>query len=187
MTAVLAVVCCGLYPLAVFAAARLCFPSQAQGSLVSAHGAIVGSRLLAQEFASDRYFHSRPSAAGTGTGYDATNSGGTNYGPTSAKLAQDITGMVADYRKTEGLAPTEPVPADAVTRSGSGLDPHITLVNAQLQAARVARVRQLSPVQVASVIAAATEPSDFGVLGESGVNVLAANVALDQLAPISHP
>ncbi len=185
-TAVLTVVCCGLYPLFIFAAARVCFPAQARGSLVyAADGTVRGSRLLAQEFTSDRYFHPRPSAAGTG--YDAANSGGTNYGPTSAKLAHDIAGFVSDYRRTEGLTPAQPVPADAVTRSGSGLDPAISLANAQLQAGRIARARSLSPQQVASVIAQAVAPRDLGVLGEPGVNVLVANVALDQLTSSAHP
>ncbi len=186
-TAVLGVICCGLYPLVVFAVARVCFPVQARGSLIyAADGTTVrGSRLLAQDFTSPRYLHPRPSAAGTG--YDATNSGGTNYGPTSAKLAQDITGMVGAYRQTESLAPDAAVPADAVTRSGSGLDPEISLANARLQAPRVARSRNLSLVQVTQAIDAATMPRDLGLLGEPGVNVLAANVALDQLQAVPHP
>jgi len=186
-TAVLGIICCGIYPAVVTAAARLCFPAQSRGSLVyAADGVTVrGSRLLAQEFTSAGYFHPRPSAAGTG--YDATSSGGTNYGPTSAKLAQEMTDLIAAYRKTEGLEANAAVPADAVTRSGSGLDPEISVSNARLQAARVARNRSLSLAQVMQILDAATRPRDLGAFGEPGVNVLAANLALDQLQPVPHP
>jgi len=187
LTLVLAVVCCGLYPLAVYAGAHLLFRAQSEGSLIyAADGVTVrGSRLLAQNFSSDRYFAPRPSAAGTG--YDATSSGGTNYGPTSAKLAGDIKDLVAGYRKANGLSESDPVPADAVTRSGSGLDPHISLANAALQAPRVARTRGVPLRAVTAAIAAATDPRDLGVFGEAGVNVLVLNVALDRAAPIRQP
>jgi len=187
LTLVLAVVCCALYPLAVYGGARLFFRAQSEGSLIYApDGTTVrGSRLLAQNFASERNFAPRPSAAGTG--YDATSSGGTNYGPTSAKLADDLKGLIAAYRKANGLSDAVPVPADAVTRSGSGLDPHISLANAALQAPRVARARGLPLATVAAAIAAATAPRDLGVLGDPGVNVLALNVALDQLTPLKQP
>jgi len=184
LTLVLAVVCCALYPLAVYGGGRLFFRAQSEGSLIyAADGTTVrGSRLLAQNFVTGRYFAPRPSAAGTG--YDATSSGGTNYGPTSAKLAADLKGLIAAYRKTNGLSDSAAVPADAVTRSGSGLDPQISVANAALQAPRVARARGLPLRAVSAAIAAATAPRDLGVLGEPRVNVLSLNLALDQLTPL---
>ena len=123
-TLVLAVVCCGLYPLVVFGIGQLAFRQKANGSLiVDQHGAVRGSRLLGQAFADEKYFHARPSAAGTG--YDAANSGGSNLGPTSQALRDTIKERIVAYRKKNGLQETEAVPADAVTASGSGLDPHI--------------------------------------------------------------
>jgi K+-transporting ATPase ATPase C chain len=201
VTAVLIVLLCGAYPLAVWAGAQAFFPKQANGSLITdKDGTVRGSGLLAQNFASDRYFQPRPSAAGTG--YDATSSGGTNYGPTSAKLAngshaKDAAGkgvddpgnfdgikdLVAAYRSANGLTESDRVPADAVTRSGSGLDPHISVTNAGLQAARVARARHLPLEAVEALVAAHTEDRDWTVFGEPRVNVLLLNVALDQLHP----
>ncbi len=179
VTAVFAVLLCGVYPLAVWGGAQLLFPAKANGSLVTdASGAIRGSALLAQNFSSDKYFQPRPSAAGTG--YDAANSSGTNLGPTSQKLADSIKAAVAAYRTSNGLAADAAVPADAVTSSGSGLDPHISLANAALQAARVAKARGLSLEKVQSLIAAHTEGRDFGIFGEAGVNVLLLNRDLDQ-------
>src|SRR5215831_15923910 len=131
-TLVLAVICCGLYPLIVFGISQLLFPHQANGSLVTAaDGTIRGSKLLGQSFSDPKYFHPRPSAAGNG--YDAANSSGSNLGPTSEKLKDAIKDRIADYRKENGLAETDVVPADAVTASGSGLDPEISLQNAELQ------------------------------------------------------
>ncbi|HSU57547.1 MAG TPA: K(+)-transporting ATPase subunit C [Candidatus Dormibacteraeota bacterium] len=180
-TLILAVVCCGLYPLAVFGIGQALFHEKANGSLiVDKDGTVRGSRLLGQHFSRDKYFHSRPSAAGSG--YDASNSGGSNVGPTSQKLRDSIAQNVADFRSENGLATNAPVPADAVTSSGSGLDPHISVKNAQLQAERVARVRGLAPEQVLRLIAANTDSADFGFLGEPGVNVLTLNLALDALA-----
>jgi len=125
-TLVLAVVCCGIYPLVVFGIAQIVFPDKANGSLIMDKAGVVrGSRLLGQQFAADKYFHPRPSAAGNG--YDATSSGGSNLGPTSKKLADSIAQNIADYRAQNGLATNAPVPADAVTASGSGLDPHISV------------------------------------------------------------
>jgi K+-transporting ATPase ATPase C chain len=127
----------------------------------------------------DKYFHTRPSAAGNG--YDGTSSGGSNLGPTSKKLADSIAQNVADYRKQNGLADNAPVPADAVTASGSGLDPHISLHNAGLQAPRVAKTRGLTAEKVQELIRENTDTPDLGFLGEPGVNVLRLNLALDQL------
>jgi potassium-transporting ATPase KdpC subunit len=140
-----------------------------------------GSLLLAQNFASDKYFQPRPSAAGTG--YDATSSSGTNFGPTSQKLNDSIKAAVAAYRTTNDLAADAPVPADAVTSSGSGLDPHISFANAGLQAARVARARGLPAAQVQALIVQTGRDRDWGVFGEPTVNVLQLNRTLDQLAP----
>ena len=177
-TLVLALVCCGLYPLAVWGLGQALFPDRANGSLLrDAGGAVRGSRLLGQAFTGDRYFHSRPSAAGNG--YDATSSGGSNLGPTSSNLLATITGRVADYRTENQMATNAPVPADAVTASGSGLDPHISPANAEAQLARVARVRGLPVEQVRALVRVHTDPATFGLLGAPGVNVLALNLALD--------
>ncbi|MEI7912154.1 MAG: K(+)-transporting ATPase subunit C [Verrucomicrobiota bacterium] len=180
-TLVIAVVCCGFYPLAVTGIAKLAFARQSGGSLlVDKHGVIIGSSLLGQNFSGEGYFHPRPSAAGT-TGYDATSSGGSNFGPTSQKLADSIRERVAAYRTSNGLAADQPVPADAVTASGSGLDPHISPANAALQVARVAKARALAPEKVAALIASHTDRAAFGLLGVDGVNVLKLNLALDAI------
>jgi potassium-transporting ATPase KdpC subunit len=177
----LAVVCCGLYPLLVFAIAQLCFPAQANGSLiVNPHGTVLGSRLIGQPFTADKYFHPRPSSAGNG--YDPTNSGGSNLGPTSQKLRDAIAQNIADYRAQNGLATNAPVPADAVTASASGLDPHISPENAALQAPRVAKARGLSLDRVRQLIQDNTDPPSFGLLGDPGVNVLRLNLALNAAA-----
>jgi K+-transporting ATPase ATPase C chain len=178
-TLVLAVVCCGLYPLIVFAIGQAAFRDQANGSLlVDANRVVRGSRLLGQNFTADKYFHPRPSAAGNG--YDAANSSGSNLGPTSQKLNDLIKDRIARYRQENGLGESEPVPADAVTASGSGLDPHISVRNAELQAARVAKARELSAEQVRALIRQHTEGPQLGVLGEPGVNVLRMNLALEE-------
>ena len=178
-TLVLAVVCCGLYPLIVFGLSQLLFHDQANGSLiVSADGIVRGSKLLGQAFVDPKYFHPRPSAAGNG--YDATSSGGSNLGPTSQKLDDTIKERITAYRGENGLSETEPVPADAVTASGSGLDPHISLHNAELQSARVAKSRGLSGDKIRELIQQNTDGRDLGVLGEPRVNVLQLNLALDQ-------
>ncbi len=177
-TLILAVVCCGIYPLIVFAIGQALFAGKANGSLiVDAKGTVVGSKLIGQNFSADKYFHPRPSAAGNG--YDSTSSGGSNLGPTSQKLADAIKQNVADYRTQNGLAADAPVPADAVTGSASGLDPHISVENAQIQAARVAKARGLKVENVAALIAQYTDPADLGFLGDPGVNVLRLNLALD--------
>lgn len=251
-TIVLAVVLCGLYPVAVWAVAQIVFHDKANGSLITdSSGTVRGSRLLGQAFSSDKYFISRPSAAGAG--YDATASSGSNLGPTSKKLfngtikgtslaaAQpggplqpgpdvvDYDGLklrIIGYCDQNGIAyqllqggkpidpkvfkdakgdydqvklvkafnddatpeakpltvvPASPIPADAVTTSGSGLDPHISLRNAEIQAARVAKTRNISVDKVKELISANTDKPDLGVLGDAGVNVLTLNLALDAL------
>ena len=182
LTAILVVLLCGAYPLAVWVGAQTLFPAKANGSLVvDKDDTVRGSALLAQNFSSEKYFQPRPSAAGTG--YDATSSSGTNLGPTSQKLADSVKAAVAAYRTANGLAADAPVPADAVTSSGSGLDPHISVANAERQSARVARVRAVPLETVRVLIARHTEGRDLGVLGEPGVNVLLLNLALDQIPP----
>ncbi|MBI5831227.1 MAG: K(+)-transporting ATPase subunit C [Armatimonadetes bacterium] len=178
LTIVLALLTGVVYPLAITAAARLAFPYSANGSLLrDARGRVVGSALLGQRFGSPRYFQPRPSAAGDG--YDAAASAGSNLGPTSRKLADAMAERVAAYRQLNGLAATQPVPADAVTASASGLDPHISPANAYLQVARVARERGLSVEQVGRLVARHTQPRQLGFLGEPRVNVLRLNLDLD--------
>ena len=179
-TLVFGLVLCGLYPLVVWGAGQLLFPHQANGSLIeSADRKIVGSAWLGQNFTSAKYFHPRPSAAGSG--YDAANSSGTNLGPTSQKLIDSVKVAVEQYRKDNSLAADVLVPADAVTSSGSGLDPHISVKNALLQAPRVARERRLNEAIVKEQIDKATARPSLGILGEAGVNVLSLNLALDQI------
>ena len=177
-TLVLAFICCGVYPLVVFGISQTFFRGKANGSLiVDANGMVHGSKLLAQGFTADKYFHPRPSAAGNG--YDAASSSGSNLGPTSQKLNDAIKDRVAAYRKENGLSETEPVPADAVTASGSGLDPQISLRNAELQTPRVAKARGLSEEKIRELVQQNTDGRDLGVLGDPGVNVLELNLALD--------
>ena len=177
-TLVLGVICCGLYPLIVFGISQGLFYDKANGSLiVDKDGAVRGSRLLAQGFTAERYFHPRPSAAGNG--YDAANSGGSNLGPTSQKLNDAIKDRIDAYRKENRLSENEPVPADAVTSSGSGLDPHISVRNAEIQTTRVAKARGLSEDKVRKLVQQNTDGRDVGLLGEPGVNVLKLNLALD--------
>lgn len=184
-TLVLAVACCGLYPLAVFGLGQALFKRQADGSLIyGAKDQCLGSRLLAQPFTADKYFHPRPSAAGN-NGYDGLNSGGSNLGPTSQKLRDSVAQGIADFRARNGLATNAPVPADAVTSSGSGLDPHISLANAQIQAARVAKARGLAIEQVRALVTQHTDFPSLGILGDPGVNVLELNRALDHSAPVA--
>ncbi|HSH94253.1 MAG TPA: K(+)-transporting ATPase subunit C [Roseimicrobium sp.] len=179
-TLVLAVVCCGVYPAVVWVVAQAAFSAKANGSLITdANGTVIGSSLLGQGFTGEKYFHPRPSAAGNG--YDAANSSGSNLGPTSQKLNDAIKERIAAYRTENGLKETDPVPADAVTSSGSGLDPHISPDNADLQSARVAKVRNLPADTVRGLIRENTDPAGLGILGESGVNVLRLNLALDAI------
>ena len=177
-----AVICCGLYPLVVFGLSQLLFHNQANGSLlVDKSGAVRGSALLAQNFTSAQYFHPRPSAAGA-NGFDATSSGGNNYGPTSSNLVANITQNIATYRSDNGLATNAIVPADAVTASGSGLDPNISLKNAELQIPRVTKARRLTEEQVRKLVQQNTSDRDLGIFGEPRVNVMTLNFALDRLA-----
>jgi K+-transporting ATPase ATPase C chain len=224
-----------LYPAAMTGISQLVFPKQANGSLVTVNGKVVGSSLIAQGFSKPEYFHPRPSAAGSG--YDATASSGTNLGPTSAKLLRGTTKMddkkneVVDFDGLnlrivhycldneipyESSVPLDqfknekgelddvklikafndeksplvfkartPIPSDAVTASASGLDPHISVANAQMQAGRIAKERKVSMDQVKQLIAQSTESADLGFLGEPRVNVLMLNIAADQQFPVS--
>jgi potassium-transporting ATPase KdpC subunit len=224
-----------LYPAVMTGLAELIFPKQANGSLVSVKGNVVGSSLIGQSFAKAEYFHPRPSAAGSG--YDATASSGSNLGPTNAKLLHgttktddkgkeivDFDGLydrvvhycvdndvpytssvpLDQFKDSHGdlddvklikafndssaplvFMPKSPIPADAVTASASGLDPHISPANAELQAARVAKARGVSPDQVKPLITKSTDRADWGFMGEPRVNVLLLNVALDQRFPVS--
>jgi K+-transporting ATPase ATPase C chain len=180
-TVVLCVVVSGLYPVLIWGVGQVIFPHQANGSLLENNGQIVGSELLAQGFSGARYFHPRPSAAGTG--YDPLNSGGSNLGPTSQKLIDGIKANVAQYRQENSLAPEAIVPADAVTASGSGLDPHISLQNAEMQIPRVAKERGLSDEAVRAEVTKATDHPLLGLGGDPGVNVLKINLALDTMVP----
>jgi potassium-transporting ATPase KdpC subunit len=184
-----------LFPLVLAALARPLFPYQAGGSLIVREG-VVGSELIGQDFTGPNYFHPRPSAAGSG--YDAATSGGTNLGPANPKLrdgAKDdpatfgvdesfsgVRELAEAYRTRNGLAPDAAVPVDAVTRSGSGLDPHISPANAALQVARVAHARRLSEESIRRLLTEHTQGRQFGILGEPRVSVLALNLALDEAA-----
>jgi K+-transporting ATPase ATPase C chain len=176
-TLLLAVLCCGIYPAVVWAVGQGLFSHKANGSLVKVDGKVAGSSLLAQGFTAPKYFHPRPSAAGQG--YDAANSSGTNLGPTSKKLIEDVKQRVADYRTENSLPPDTPVPADAVTSSASGLDPHISVRNALLQAARVAKARGIGEKDLLAKVGANTEGRTLGLLGDPRVNVLTLNLSLD--------
>src|SRR5579862_4188238 len=175
-TVALGILVCGIYPAALWGLSRL-FSHKADGSLVLDGGKVVGSELIGQHFAGDKYFTSRPSSAGTG--YDAANSSGSNLGPLSQKLIDGVKDNVAAYRKQNGLEETTPVPADAVLGASSGLDPHISVENALLQAPRVARVRGMSAEIVRHYVEEHTEGRDLGFLGEPRVNVFLLNRSLD--------
>lgn len=176
----LAVLVCGIYPAAVSLLNRGLFPARSEGSLVRREGRVVGSRLLSQAFAEPRYFHPRPSAAGNG--HDASRSGGTNLGPTSKTLIEAVGRRAEEYRHENALPPRTLVPADAVTSSASGLDPHISPENARLQAGRVARARGLAETVVLELVKAHTEGRTLGILGRPRVNVLNLNLALDEVS-----
>jgi potassium-transporting ATPase KdpC subunit len=187
-----------LFPFAITAVAQVVFHHQANGSLIEQGGKVIGSELIGQNFSAPGYFHPRPSAAGNG--YDASNSSGTNLGPTSDKLINGIhkklpngkddpgnfdgiKDLAAAYRKENGMPDNAPVPADAVTRSASGLDPEISPANADLQVGRVAKARSLTEDQVRSLVGENTAGRTLGFIGEPRVNVLKLNLALDQAAP----
>ncbi len=172
------VILCGLYPVVVWGLGQTLFHYQANGSLITGKdGTVYGSEIIGQAFSDNQYFNSRPSAAGTG--YDASNSSATNLGPTSQKLHDSIAAAVAAYRTQNGLAADALVPADAVTSSASGLDPDISVKNAMLQVARVAKTRKMSQDAVNALVQKYTEGRDLGVFGEPRVNVLKLNLALD--------
>jgi K+-transporting ATPase ATPase C chain len=177
-TALVTLVLTGLlYPLAITAGAQVLFPHRANGSIiVDERGREVGSELLGQSFADPTYFHPRPSA----NAYDAANSGGTNFGPTSKKLRDSVADVASAYRKDNKLSTETELPEDAVTSSASGLDPDISPDNAALQVARVATARGIAPERVTTILAQYTDGRDLGFLGEPRVNVLAINLALDR-------
>ena len=177
MTLVLCVITGLIYPGVVTALAQMLFPRQANGSVITVNGRVVGSELIGQEFTQPYYFHSRPSAAGKG--YDATASGGTNKGPTDAKLADSLIAPRVDSAVAIDHATKGAVPSDMVTASGSGLDPHISPANAYLQVARVARARAADSARVRALVDAHVEGRQFGFFGEPRVNVLLLNIALD--------
>jgi potassium-transporting ATPase KdpC subunit len=168
-----------VYPLVVTGVAQGLWSGQADGSLIHDNGKVVGSKLLGQTFTAARYFHPRPSAAGSG--YDGAASGAANLGPTNPELISEVKKLAAAYREQNGLAPDAQVPVDAVTSSGSGLDPGISLANARLQAPRVAKVRGLTMAQVLKAVDAHTTDRQLGFLGEKFVNVLELNLALDRM------
>ena len=178
LTFLLLVICCALYPVIVFGLGQLFFEHKADGSLVMGpDGKPIASTLLGQSFTADKYFNPRPSAAGQG--YDSTSSGGSNLGPTSQILHDSVKQRVSDYRKANGLSDTQLVPADAVTASGSGLDPHISVKNALLQLPRVAKARGMSAEDLKALIDKYTDGRDLGILGDPGVNIVKLNLALD--------
>jgi K+-transporting ATPase ATPase C chain len=165
------------YPLLVTGIAQVVFPGRADGSLVERDGRVVGSSLIGQPLAGERYFRARPSAAGDG--YDAMASSASNLGPTNTELLRSVRQRIREYRQENRLGPTDVVPVDAVTASGSGLDPEISVANARLQAARVARARGLPVGRVLALVSRHTTGRALGFLGEPGVNVLELNLALD--------
>jgi potassium-transporting ATPase KdpC subunit len=173
----LAVILCGIYPLIIWVLSQGLFPHQANGSLIIRKGTVVGSSLFSQGFTDPKYFHPRPSAAGQG--YDPNNSGASNLGPLSQKLIDAAKQRIAAYRAENNLSSDAPVPIDAVTASGSGLDPHISLQNALLQADRVAKARGMSRELLHKMVESRTGGRDLGILGEPGVNVLMLNLDLD--------
>jgi K+-transporting ATPase ATPase C chain len=169
-----------IYPLIMTGFAQVLFPIQANGTLVrDRSGSVVGSSLLGQNFSRPEYFHPRPSAAGD-NGYDPLASGASNLGPTNQKLIDSVKDRADAYRQENDLSPETLIPVDAVTASGSGLDPDISPANAQLQVARVARLRGKSVEEVRSLVGQYTEGRTFGILGEPRVNVLKLNLALDE-------
>jgi K+-transporting ATPase ATPase C chain len=167
-----------IYPLVVTGLGQLIFPRQANGSLIEKNGQIIGSRLIAQGFTADKYFHPRPSAAGAG--YDPTSSGGSNLGPTNKQLVDRVK---QDVAKLQQENPGTPIPADMVTTSGSGLDPDISPASAEFQIPRVAKARGISGDALRAVVARHTEARQLGVLGEARVNVLELNLDLDENYP----
>ena len=182
MTLTLAVLTGLLYPGVVTGLSQLLFPTAANGSLIQQNGRIIGSTLIGQNFTRPEYFQPRPSAAGN-DGYDPTASSGSNFGPTSQKLADRVKASVEKFRK-ENPEYTGPIPADLLTASGSGLDPHLSPASAAAQAPRVAKARGVSQERIRQLVAQFTEDRDLGFLGEPRVNVLRLNLALDDRFPL---
>jgi K+-transporting ATPase ATPase C chain len=170
-----------IYPLAITGICQVFFPHQANGSLVTAGGKVIGSELIGQNFTKPEYFRPRPSAAGS-DGYDPTSSGGSNYGPTNQKLIDRVKASVEKFRK-ENPDYQGPIPADLLTASASGLDPHLSPDSARAQAPRVAKARGVAVEQVNQLMAQFTERPDLGILGEPRVNVLKLNLELDRTIP----
>lgn len=170
-----------VYPGVVTALCQLIFPHQANGSLISANGQVVGSELIGQNFSRPEYFHPRPSAAGS-DGYDASASSGSNLGPTSQKLIDRAKASVEQFRR-ENPDYTGPIPADIVTASGSGLDPDISVASAEAQAARIAKARQIPAEEVLQVISENSKGRALGFIGEPRANVLSLNLELDKRFP----
>jgi len=168
-----------VYPLVVTGLSQLLFRDKANGQLISRNGEIIGSRMIGQTFAGPGYLHSRPSAAGNG--YDAANSGGTNYGPTNQKLVDRVK---ADTERLQAENPGERVPVELVTTSASGLDPELSPAGAEFQVPRIAHERGLSEEQVRAIIARYSSPRQLGYLGEPRINVLEVNLALDETKPM---
>jgi K+-transporting ATPase ATPase C chain len=170
-----------IYPLVVTGLSQVLFRDKANGQLISRNGDVIGSRIIGQTFAGPGYLHSRPSAAGNG--YDAANSGGTNYGPTNQKLVDRVK---ADTGRLQAENPGVPVPVELVTTSASGLDPELSPAGAEFQVPRVARERGLTEANVRSIVAEHTSGRQLGFLGEPRVNVLEVNLALDEAKPMGH-
>lgn len=178
--AVFTVICGLIYPMVTTAVGQVAFHDKANGSILTRNGTAVGSALIGQDFTAPQYFHPRPSAAGGG--YDGASSSGSNLGPANEVFLAAVAQRVAAYRSENGLAADATVPVDAVTASGSGLDPHISLANARIQARRVAAARHLDVSVVLRLVADHTDGRELGVLGEAGVNVVTINLALDALS-----
>jgi K+-transporting ATPase ATPase C chain len=170
------------YPLVFTGLAQLLFPHQANGSLVTVNGKVAGSELIGQSFTKPEYFHGRPSAAGN-NGYDAANSSGSNLGPTNKKLVDRVKADVQKFR-AENPDYTGPIPADLLTSSGSGLDPHVSPASAEAQVARVAKARGVTPDRIAELVAKHTDGRQWGIFGEPRVNVLLLNIDLDHSVPL---
>ena len=184
MTVVLTVLLGLIYPLALTGVARVLFPWQSAGSLVSYRRQVIGSAIIGQNFSAPQYFHSRPSAAGD-KGYDASGSGGSNLGPTNKTLIETVHKRLKDELETDPGVAANQVPVDLVTSSGSGLDPEISPAAADLQIPRVAKARGLSQDTVAQLVRQNTRGRWLGLLGEPGVNVLTLNLALDDAATLN--
>ena len=182
MTVVLTLLLGIVYPLAMTGIANVLFPHQAQGSLIERDGKVVGSELIGQTFSGPGYFHGRPSAAGD-KGYDASNSSGSNLGPTNKAFISTVQQRVKDTVEANPGVDAKQIPVDMVTASGSGLDPEISPAAAEIQVARVAKARGLGEDDVRLLVSQNTRSRQLGVLGEPGVNVLDLNLALDKLSP----